>query len=224
MEMYNGNYKQEFDDTKYEEEFKKWANLIKSLAVKFYKSSIDIGKIKISPQIFCYEPNELLINKAVQDALSDIKRIKDYHSEVKNPEVAKYASYIGYWLSRAKPFNLKTNNYDAVFIGLQNDEQKRAKLNLCYSINEIFITEVILAITLHTNPPNEVITASDTCLTMRKSKELKITLLSTIKDALIYYLLYRSRGPQELELFLIGLLACPIQTGKDWRAAKSSDK
>ena len=219
MEMYNGNYLEEFKDTRYEEEFKKWSNIIKKVANKFYKKSFTIGMIKISPQQICHEPNEVLINKAVQDALSDIKRIKDYHTEVKNPEIAKFASYIGYWLSRAKPFSLKHNKYEALFLGMNDNEQKKVKLNFCYAVNEIFIAELMLAMIFGGDLKNDVVSASDVCLNIRKSNNMRITPLNTILDLLVYYLIYRSRGPQELELFLIGLSACPTQMIKDFRAS-----
>jgi len=219
VKIYNGNYEYEFKDSEYENEIKAFLDSVKSAAVKFYNTRIPIGTINISPQQICYEPNELLINKAVQDALSDIKRIKDYHTEVKNPEIAKFASYIGYWLSRAKPFSLKHNKYEALFLGMNDNEQKKVKLNFCYAVNEIFIAELMLAMIFGGDLKNDVVSASDVCLNIRKSNNMRITPLNTILDLLVYYLIYRSRGPQELELFLIGLSACPTQMIKDFRAS-----
>jgi hypothetical protein len=215
MEWYNGNYGDEFKDPKYEKDITTWLNIVKSLAFSFYKKSLNLGNIKVSPQQICYEPNEVLINKAVQDAFSDIKRIKDYHREVKNPEIVKFVSYIGYWLSRTKPFSLKSNKYEAIFLGQQSDEQKRTKLNFCYSVNEIFISEFMLTMIFHGDLPSEVVGASDICLKMRKENKVRIITSNQILELLHYYLLYRSHGAQELELFLTGLLACPTQMKKE---------
>ena len=221
MERYNGNYQQEFNDPEYEKTFKNMLNVVKALADNFFKQSLDFGIIKISPQQICYEPNGMLISKAIQDAFSDIKRIKDYHTEVKNPEMSKYASYIGYWLSRRKPFNLNTEICDAFFNSLQSDEQKKVLLDFCYSINEVFIAEVMMAMIFHRDVESEVISTSDRCLKMREVKNVGTTPINTIIEVLQYYLSYRSHGAQELELFLTGLLVCPIQMIKIRRAKKT---
>jgi hypothetical protein len=215
MGWYNGNYIKEFKDPIYEKSIKNWQNIVKTLAVNFYKNNLDFDIIKVSPQQICHEPNEVLINKAVQDAFSDIKRLKDYHLEVKTPENIKFASYIGYWLSRAKPFSLIPNTYEAVFKGQQSDEQKRAKINFCYTVNEIFISEFMMTVIFYGAFPSELIGFSDVCLKMREEKNVRIIPVSQIHELLYYHLLYRSHGAKELELFLTGLLACPTQMRKE---------
>jgi hypothetical protein len=231
MDKRNGNYKREFKDSEYEKHLRFWMGTVRTMADSFFEASFDIGDSKIVPARISYPPNLLLIDRAIINAFSDLARIKDYHyigyPDPKNRNIGhvatiKFVAYIGYWLAKAKPFSLCVREYSALPNPTDGKLRTKAEFNFCFSINEVFIAEFILATVFKKQVSKDRLAASESCLCMRKEGDCDFVSSSTtsgamsdtILDSLLYYLSYRLRGAQELELFLKGLLACPVECSR----------
>jgi hypothetical protein len=174
------------------------ANDLKDKALVFYDDNI--RGINVSDII--YPPNEVIIDEVVLNTITDIKRIKDFHP-VEKPTFYKYAAYIGFWWLRGKPLLCKAHDYKYVEDKFTKEDFEFIT-DICKSVNEIFITDVMLDIIQM--PP---LGGSTLCI---KSQTNDSTLVSytDIKDSLCYFLRYRQYNAQELELFLKGLNVCPF--------------
>ena len=219
MKRHNGDYREEFNDPAYEEQLGFWLTILEKTSQKFYYASHNVGDARILTSHISHLPNNLLLHQAVINALSDIKRIKEYHS-VGNVELIKFAAYIGYWLARAKPFALKLENYAAPI--QKNGVMQCGVFNFCISLNEAFVADFIFAAVFCKDVEADVLSANNTCLHMRREHGVKFLPSETILSSLHYYLCYRLRGAQELELFLKGLLACPIDFAGQYRGQTAS--
>ena len=213
MRRFYETYRDDFKDPKdpeYEGRLRLWLTVVRTAANRFFATSLDVGEaMPIAPsQIFC-PPSYLLTDRAVINAFSDIRRIRNYHN-IGEIEIIEFAAYIGYWLAKAKPFSLRLDKYDAPPIKKDGGLHK-AIFNLCFSLNEVFVAEFMLSIALSKNDVSkEVLAANTLCLREREGCKFESIASKTILDSLHYYLSYQLRGAQELELFLKGLLACPI--------------
>ena len=208
MTRYNGNYTKDFDDNTYEPNLIKWQMMVYDAAKEFYISPLGTGSSVVLPDSICHPPNRLLCDRAVVNALTDIKRARDFHIMGETDDT-KFASYIGYWLSRSKPFMLHLNSYEVEPIS-KNGEIQKGAFNLCFSINELFIADFMLAAVLTRDIHSDIQNANGTCLQKLEEHGHKSLQTRTMLDSLSYYLEFRSKGAQELELFLKGLLTCHV--------------
>ena len=209
MNRFNKDYVEEFrNDANYERTLEFWSDFTKTLADEFYNTSIDVGGLDVKISQISNKPNHILIDNAIINAVSDIKRIRDYH-QIGKAENLKFAAYVGFWLAKAKPYALKIDDYNVSPLTEKGVLQKGVK-NLCFSINEVFITEFVLTVIFANQIPQAVVSISDICLDACNSHNYSLTSKDDVKDLLHYHLCYRLRCAQELELFLKGLLACPI--------------
>jgi len=170
------------------------ANCLKNQAELFYLNH-KVGGFAISD--IASPANEILIDDVVINAVSDIDRIKEFHP-VESPTRYKYAAYIGFWWQRNKPFLCRLSNYLAL-PKIDDDTLNSLYLNLCKSINELFITDVMLSM-IEKKPTNGF------CA----DRNIKTFSYIDLKDSLHYFLRYRHYTAQELELFLKGLNTCPL--------------
>jgi hypothetical protein len=180
---------------KHDKEIERFADLLKSQAKDFYENR-KVGGFSISD--ITHPANGILIDDIVLNTISDLVRIKAYH-KVETPTRYKYAAYIGFWWQRSKPFLCKLGNYTE-FPELNDDTLDSLFLELCKSVNELFITDVMLSL-IKIKPTNGF------CADIKKT-----VAFADIKDSLYYFLKYRHYSAQGLELFLKGLNTCPLGT------------
>ena len=169
------------------------ADSLKNQAKHFYETH-KVGGYDISR--ITYPANEILIDDIVLNTVSDLDRIMAYHA-VEKPTRYKYAAYIGFWWLRSKPFLCSLGNYTD-FPALDDNTLDTLFLELCKSVNELFITDVMLSI-IKIKPTNG--------FCPDRSKTVTV---ADLKDSLLYFLKYRHYSAQELELFLKGLNTCPL--------------
>ena len=170
------------------------ADSLKDQAHHFYKQTI-CGHVVSN---ISHPPNELLIDDVVLNTMSDLDRIMAFHI-VEKPTRYKYAAYIGFWWQRAKPFSCKLNDYSAL-PQLDDNVHDSLFLDICKSLNEIFITDIVLSLIRKQRPQ-----ANFPCVDRRKTFASE-----DIKDSIEYFLRYRQYTAQQLELFLKGLDVCPF--------------
>jgi len=166
------------------------SNSLKSQAEEFYYQKIGGYAVSAITNL----PNEILIDDVVLNTMSDLDRIKAYHP-VEMPTPYKYAAYIGFWWQRSKPFSCKLYDYTKF------PERKALDpffMDLCMSMNELFITEVMLSFIQKRS-------TSDPC-----KDQTNMFCSTDLQDSLHYFLQYRHYTAQELELFLKGLNTCPL--------------
>jgi hypothetical protein len=218
LSRYNGDYTKEFDDATYVPNLVKWKKIVFDMAEDFYDTPLGTGEAPVIPSDICYPPNRLLCDRAVLNALTDIKRARDYHP-IGETDYTKFASYIGYWLTRSKPFMLSVGNYNAEIIKSEKDGKLlKGAFNLCFEINELFIADFMLAVVLTRAKDinNDIQNANGTCSDLRREHKLKYTTTESMYQSLCYYLAFRTRGAQELELFLQGLLTCYVGASMEY--------
>ena len=167
-----------------------FANRLKSAAHYFYGRTVCGYRISD----IANPPNEILIDDVVMNTVSDLDRIMAYHP-VESPTRYKFAAYTGFWWQRTKPFSCKKHDYSTIAENKLNDP---TYLNLCKSLNETFIVDVMLSL-IYRRP------TGDFCTDRSKT----FSYIDT-QDSLHYFLMYRHYTAQELELFLKGLDTCPL--------------
>jgi hypothetical protein len=210
----SGTYTEDFDDPEYEECLRMWQNIVRAMADRFSIFLYNIAGIKIRLSNVSYPPNNLLIHQAVINAFSDIKRIKEFH-DIGKVDTLKFTAYICYWLAKAKPFGLRIDEYVSPI--KESGTFQAGVFNLCVSINEMFIADFIFATTFFKDASQNVMNANRVCSQSRKDGNFRSLCHKTIRESLHYYLCYRLRSAQELELFLKGLLACPVDCTATFR-------
>ena len=170
-----------------------FANLLKSAADIFCRQQVICG---YSVSSIAFPPNEILIDDVVLNVLSDLDRIMAYHP-VETPTKYKFAAYVGFWWQRVKPISCKLHDYTSV----PDDRLRDPRfMELCKSLNEIFITDVMLSLTRRH-------ATAGYC-----NDRQKLFTYSDLKDSLHYFLRYRHYTAQGLELFLKGFDTCPLVT------------
>ncbi len=169
------------------------ADSLKNQAEYFYSHEVICGR-PVSGLV--YPANELLIDDVVLNTISDLDRVANYHRVEKTTRY-KYAAYVGFWWQRGKPFACKVHDY-AALPELADDALDSLFLDMCKSINEIFITDVMLSFIQR--PPSRQV-----CM-----EAAGLFKYIDIQDSLQYFLKYRQYTAQELELFLKGLDTCPL--------------
>ena len=126
--------------------------------------------------------NKFLLSKVIIDYFYDIDRIKHFHDKIELVNSEKVISYISYWFLRIKPIQvIDTSASD-----------KRLE-----TINERFILQYILDYLSERVRKSAII--------LRKETGLK-----NFAHYLLYFLEYRIRDPQSLEMILISFFAGQI--------------
>ena len=167
-----------------------FANMLKSEARLFYQRQVCghvISKI-------AHPPSEILIDDIVLNTMSDLDRVMVYHP-VEAPTRYKFAAYTGFWWQRSKPFSCKLHDYTTF---QEKELRDPIFMDLCKSINELFITDVMLSL-IRRQPTGSA--CAD------RNKMFKYM---DLQDSLHYFLKYRHYTAQGLELFLKGLDTCPL--------------
>jgi hypothetical protein len=175
---------------KYKHVIEPFANRLKSEAKLFYHRTVCGYRISDIAHL----PNEILIDEIVLNTMSDLDRIMAYHP-VEAPTRYKFAAYTGFWWQRGKPLSCKLHDYDAM---PESKSLDPLFIDLCRSLNEMFITDVMLSLTRRRS-------TKGFCADRSKTFQY-----ADIQDSLLYFLKYRHYTAQELELFLKGLDTCPL--------------
>jgi hypothetical protein len=165
---------------------------LRSEAGRFYGQAVNGYAISD----IAYPPNNILIDDIVLNTVSDLDRVMAYHP-VEKPTRYKYAAYIGFWWQRGKPFLCKLHDY-STFRKIEDENVATFFLELCKSLNELFITNFMLSLIQRQSTGGGCADHSNTFKYV------------DLQDSLHYFLKYRHYTAQELELFLKGLDTCPL--------------
>lgn len=124
-----------------------------------------------------YEQNvvisESLLNQALLDYFTDIKRLKEFHN-IENANYIKIHSYMAYWLLRRKP--------------IQIVKEKNDDIELAF-INEKFVASYIL---------NFLWKDNENAIILEQDRDIYYEFILNLE----YYLKYRFVTPQMLETTL----------------------
>jgi len=137
--------------------------------------------------------NKLLLGYAIVDYFQDIERIKEFH-KIKKANSQKVIAYTAYWLLKRKPIQL--NNPQP-----ENQQSNITELN---TLNERFVLQYISNYLSERKQKEHVL--------LRDNKGLK-----NFSKMMLYYLEYRLRDAQSLEMIITSFLAGQIyeRTEKD---------
>lgn len=151
--------------------------------------------------------------RAIDDTINDLKRIKEFHP-VKNPNGIKLAAYTAYWWNLRKPM-VVPNSFEffkdlPASIVEEQGERLSSYESWLENINELFCAHYILTQVFDVS----VMNPECPCDTISEMDLRKFNLLS---DYLYYYMCYRVKSAQSLELFIMGLLLHPKwQVGEEF--------
>ena len=110
------------------------------------------------------------------------KVIKSFHQKIDKVNSQKVMSYLSYWFLRRKPIQIKDPNAEAKKVSI---------------INEQFIIDYIFSYLS--------VRKQKTDLILREEDGLK-----NFTQSMLYYLVYRLRDPQSLEMIITSFLAGQI--------------
>lgn len=138
--------------------------------------------------------DKILLSNAIIDFYVDIKRLQDF-SKIKKINSQKTIAYTAYWLLRRKPIQIINNQGEIEDIG---------KLKGLATLNERFVLQFIL-----------------TYLSVRVVKSTVLERSEVNKGienfcgTLLYFLIYRLRDAQSLEMVLVAFLAGQLYENED---------
>ena len=133
-----------------------------------------------------------LLSNAILDYLADIKRLKLYH-EIDEENSQKIIAYTAYWLLRRKPIQI---------CNAQSKVDEPLILKELTTVNERFVLRYILDY-LSTR-------VKDSHILERSDKGLEV-----FSNMLLYFLIYRLRDAQSIEMIIIAFFAGQIYERTD---------
>ncbi len=133
--------------------------------------------------------SEDILNHVIIDYFVDIKRLKDFHTQIKYTNKTKIYAYLSFWLLKRKPLQLReAAGEDEVFV------------------NEKFVAEFLRCF-MFDDPSNVV---------LLKEKE---QVICEFVDTLVYYFKYRDYSAKGIELLILAFNAGKgYQYSYDYRA------
>ncbi|MGM9659514.1 MAG: hypothetical protein ACI3WQ_02835 [Faecousia sp.] len=134
--------------------------------------------------------NRMLLSTAIIDYFNDIKRIKDFHSQIEKTNSEKVIAYTSYWLLQRSP--LQVRGEDVI-----NDRRLA-------TLNERFVLQYICNYLSVRKRGDHIFS--------RQNEGLK-----NFSKLLLYYLIYRLHNAQSLEMVISAFMAGQIyeRTDKD---------
>jgi hypothetical protein len=126
--------------------------------------------------------NRQILANVVVDYFYDVKRIEDFHPNIKKVNSEKVIAYMAYWLVYRKPIQV-----------IQSDFSEKKLL----TINERFALQYILDYLSERDRDGHILE--------RDSKGLK-----SFAGLMLYYLIYRAKDAQSLEMIITAFLAGQI--------------
>jgi len=138
--------------------------------------------------------DKFLLSKAILDFYADIKRLKDFH-KIKEVNSQKAIAYTAFWLLRRKPIQV----YNA-----QAKIDDLSVFKVLPTLNERFVLQYILNYLSVREKKSHILA--------RDEEGLKV-----FSGMLLYYLEYRLRDAQSLEMILMSFFAGQVyeQTDED---------
>lgn len=133
-----------------------------------------------------------ILANAILDYLEDIKRLKSFH-RINEINSQKNIAYTAYWLLRRKPIQI----YDA-----QSKVDKPEMLKELTTVNERFVLRYILDYLSARKRESHILE--------RSNKGLE-----NFSNMMLYYLVYRLRDAQSLEMILMAFLAGQVYERTD---------
>ena len=136
--------------------------------------------------------NKFLLSQATIDYFYDIKRLKEFNrTEKANSQ--KVIAYTAYWLLRKKPIQISNPQ-----------SENQSNITELATLNERFVLQYIFNYLSERERGSHIF--------LRDNKGLK-----NFSATMLYYLIYRVRDAQSLEMIIISFLAGQIyeQTDKD---------
>ena len=130
-----------------------------------------------------------LLANVIIDYFSDIKRLKDFHNSIDRTNSEKVIAYTAYWFLRRRPIQV-----------LQDDNQQSIKK--LSTINERFALQYILNYLSERERGSHILLRTDVGL-------------RNFNKYMLYYLIYRLRDAQSLEMILTAFMAGQIYEHMD---------
>lgn len=131
--------------------------------------------------------NHFILGNAIIDYYYDIMRLKDFHKKTKKANSQKVIAYSSYWFLVKKPIQIVNNASD-----------NKALL----TVNERFVLQYILTYLSERE--------RDAHILLRDNPGLK-----SFSSYLLYYLVYRVRDAQSLEMMIVSFFAGQIYERTD---------
>jgi len=137
--------------------------------------------------------NKLLLGYAIVDYFQDVERIKEFH-KIEKTNSQKIIAYTAYWLLKRKPIQI--NN--------PQSEDQQSNITELNTLNERFVLQYIFNYLSERKKEKHVL--------LRSNEGLK-----NFSNMMLYYLEYRLRDAQSLEMIIMSFLAGQIyeRTDKD---------
>ena len=161
------------------DKFEKRYNTTLKMMEEFISTNDLSGKVLV---------DRMTLANVIIDYFSDVKRLKEFHKDIKKINSEKVISYMSYWILRRKP--------------LQIIENATAHNKDLITINERFVLQYIL------NYLSE--RECKTHILLRENVGLQ-----NFSGLLLYYLVYREVDAQSLEMILTAFMAGQIYESTD---------
>lgn len=162
----NNDYKDLFDGS--EEKIASRYDWLYGQMIEYLKMQDLQDKVYISEDI---------LNHVIIDYFVDIKRLKEFHKQIKYTNTTKIYAYLAFWILKRKPFQLKETACDNVVF-----------------VNESFVAEFLRCF-MFDNPSNVVI--------LKEHEQI----ITEFLDTLIYYFKYRDFSAKGIEILLLAFNA-----------------
>ncbi len=163
-----------------EEKVERYYNTIYDELIEF----ISINKLSDLIRV-----DKVLLGNVIIDYFNDIKRLMEFHKDIKNVNSEKVIAYTSYWLLHRKPLQIIKEDFNCKEI---------------QTINERFVLQYILNYLSVRERKSHIL--------LRKNKGLQ-----NFASLMLYYLVYRKYDAQSLEMIVTAFLAGQIyeQIGED---------
>jgi hypothetical protein len=130
--------------------------------------------------------NKLLLGYAIVDYFQDVERIKEFH-KIEKVNSQKIIAYTAYWLLKRKPIQIDN----------PQSEDQQSNITELDTLNERFVLQYIFNYLSERKKEQHVL--------LRPNNGLK-----NFSNMMLYYLEYRLRDAQSLELIIMSFLAGQI--------------
>ncbi len=159
---------------------------IDALLKKLEENGIDASNVHIGL-------SEPTLKQVLIDSYDDLIRLKNFHP-IKSPNPIKEISYIVYWFVKRKPIVLMSDEI------LVNGNLPDDLMDSLAFLNEFFAVKLLL---------NAAFTGKkQECKSV--PQELSLKQEQTLRNYLLYYLVYRLSSPKSLEAILLASTIHPI--------------
>jgi len=135
--------------------------------------------------------NKLLLGYAIADYFQDVERIKEFH-KIEKANSQKIIAYTAYWLLKRKPIQIDN----------PQSEDQQSNITELNTLNERFVLQYIFNYLSERKKEKHVL--------LRSNEGLK-----NFSNMMLYYLEYRLRDAQSLEMIIMSFFAGQIYENTD---------